>query len=243
MNKKIDFSFVIPTYNESKCIENTLKQFLPYKKKYSFEVIVVDGNSPDNTAKIAKKYADKVIIEKNKTTIANARNLGAYAAKGDVVIEMDAEVIYSSIPGLFDGIKKAFTNPKTVALTARMYIFPSEALLKDKIMDKIINAVMCTGLALHMGTARGECQIFHKELFVKVGGYDKDLALQEDRALFEKFLKVGNIKAIPGIKVYCSPRRFRKEGYLRVIFVYWIWNWFYKVLTGKPYYKTWEVIR
>jgi len=243
MKKKVDFSFVIPTYNESKCIEQTLKQFLPFKKEYSFEVIVVDGQSTDNTVKIARKYADKVIVEKIKSNIPTARNLGAYAAKGDIVIEMDAEVIYSSIPDLFSEITKAFADPKTIAATARMYIFPEEALLKDKIMDTLINAAMSSGMMFRTGMARGECQIFHKEAFIKIGGYNSNLTLQEDGDLFWRFLKTGKIRVLPKVKVYCSPRRFRKEGYLKIIFVYWIWNRIYNSITGKSYYKEWKAVR
>jgi glycosyltransferase involved in cell wall biosynthesis len=50
-------SVVIPTYNEEKNIEMTLKkmtrQTLPRK---DYEIIVVDGDSTDNTRKIARKY-------------------------------------------------------------------------------------------------------------------------------------------------------------------------------------------
>jgi len=243
MNKKPIFSFVIPTYNESNYIERTLKQFLPFKKEYNFEVIVVDGHSTDNTVKIARKYSDKVIVEKRKTTIANGRNLGAYASKGDIIIEMDAEVIYSSIPDLFREIHKAFANPKTVAATVKFYVFPTEAIWKDKILDWVVNAQIRNGLLFHMAISKGECQIFRKEAFVKSGGYDGKIALGEDGELFRKFWKIGKIKYLAKITAYYSPRRFRKEGYLKVIFVYWIWNWLYTAVTGKSFYTTWKVVR
>jgi glycosyltransferase involved in cell wall biosynthesis len=243
MSIKPDFSFVIPSYNESQYIERTLKQFLPFRKEHNFEVIVVDGHSTDNTVALAKKYVDKVIVEERKTTIANARNLGAYAARSNIIIEMDAEVLYSSIPDLFKEIKKTFANQKIVAATVKFYIYPSETLLKDKIMDRIVNALIYLGLKLHLGIAKGECQIFRKESFIKIGGYDEKIAVSEDCALFGKFWQIGKIALLPGIKVYHSPRRFRKEGYLKLIFKYWVWNWIYMTVTKKSFYHTWKVIR
>lgn len=52
-------SVIIPTYNSSVTIENTLKSI----KKQSYdniEIIVVDNNSKDNTKEISLKYTDKV---------------------------------------------------------------------------------------------------------------------------------------------------------------------------------------
>ena len=58
-------SVVIPTYNEGKniekCLKSLLKQSLPRRE---YEIIVVDGKSKDNTVKIAKKYADRVVQQK-----------------------------------------------------------------------------------------------------------------------------------------------------------------------------------
>ena len=49
---------VIPTYNEASNIQSLLKLIEKETSKlkdYSFIIVVVDDNSPDNTAKIAKK--------------------------------------------------------------------------------------------------------------------------------------------------------------------------------------------
>ena len=56
------------------------------------EIIVVDNNSTDNTAKIAKKNNATVIFEK-ENCIAKARNTGAKFADGDFLIFVDADTI------------------------------------------------------------------------------------------------------------------------------------------------------
>lgn len=56
----IKLSVIIPTYNEVDRIGNTLKQLHKHFKNNlgSYEVIVVDADSPDGTAKQAQKSAE-----------------------------------------------------------------------------------------------------------------------------------------------------------------------------------------
>ena len=57
-NKKI--SLTIPCYNEEKGIGNVLKK----KPFFVDEVIIVDNNSTDKTADVAKKYGATIVHEK-----------------------------------------------------------------------------------------------------------------------------------------------------------------------------------
>ena len=87
------FSIIIPTYNSEKYIKDCLDGIfnLNYPKK-DYEVIVVDGGSKDNTLNILKKYKIKVIHSKN-LSISNSRNVGAKAAKGDVLVFVDSDCL------------------------------------------------------------------------------------------------------------------------------------------------------
>jgi len=49
-------------------------------KRSEYEIIVVDGNSKDKTRELAKKYADKVMIQTSKK-VGGARNDGIMLAK------------------------------------------------------------------------------------------------------------------------------------------------------------------
>ena len=53
---------ILPTYNESKNIINIIDMLS--KLDIDLDILVIDDNSPDNTAQIVKKYNnDKVFIE------------------------------------------------------------------------------------------------------------------------------------------------------------------------------------
>lgn len=85
-------SVIIPTKNEGgvlgQCLDSIFSQHVN-----PIEVIVVDGGSTDNTLDIAKKYDVRIIKEGRFSSPANARNLGAEYAKGDVLLIMDADII------------------------------------------------------------------------------------------------------------------------------------------------------
>ncbi len=90
----IDYSIIIPAYNEEDYLANTitaLKEAMPHISLEG-EIIVVDNNSSDDTAKIAKQNRVKVIFEAINQ-ISRARNAGARAAKGRYLIFVDADTI------------------------------------------------------------------------------------------------------------------------------------------------------
>ena len=53
-------SVVIPAYNEENSIALTLDCLSAQKTTYSFEVIVVNNNSTDNTVSVVNQYTDKL---------------------------------------------------------------------------------------------------------------------------------------------------------------------------------------
>jgi glycosyltransferase involved in cell wall biosynthesis len=100
----VKISIVIPTLNEGKNLARVLKNI----PKSVDEVIVVDGYSTDNTVKIAKKFGAKVIFD--DIGKGSALRKGMMAAKGDVIITMDADCSHKSseIGLLTEGIKAGF---------------------------------------------------------------------------------------------------------------------------------------
>ncbi len=56
----MEYSIIIPAFNESDKITSTLTQILGFMREYNkaFEIVVVDDGSKDNTADIVQKYAE-----------------------------------------------------------------------------------------------------------------------------------------------------------------------------------------
>ncbi len=93
MEKEIKFSIIIPTYNEGDdarlSIESSINQTLK-----PLEVVVVD-DSTDNTPQIIKEYQNRGVVLANgpRKGCCEAMNFGIQNAKGDVVIELDSDVV------------------------------------------------------------------------------------------------------------------------------------------------------
>ena len=87
-------SIIVPIYNAEStlacCIDSILSQTFR-----SFEVILVNDGSTDNSLSLCENYAcaDSRVIILNKTNggVSSARNLGIDCAKGDYIVFIDAD--------------------------------------------------------------------------------------------------------------------------------------------------------
>ncbi len=87
-------SCIVPAYNEEVLLGDTLDALFAVLKNLGepFEVIVADDASTDRTPFIAADHGARVITVENRQ-IAATRNAGARAAKGDMLIFVDADTI------------------------------------------------------------------------------------------------------------------------------------------------------
>ena len=92
MVAKKKISVIVPAYNEEKYLAKTLKTLRNQTFK-DYELIVVDNNSKDRTNEIAKKFADRVVVEKKKG-YHNATRRGAKEAKAPIICFCDADSLY-----------------------------------------------------------------------------------------------------------------------------------------------------
>ena len=104
-------SVIIPAYNEEvfigKCLESIVNQ-----EELPGEIIVVDNNSTDNTARIAGRMGVKVVKEKNQGLIF-ARNKGFVSARYEIIARCDADVIVPT-----DWVKRIKYNFETQNIDA-----------------------------------------------------------------------------------------------------------------------------
>jgi glycosyltransferase involved in cell wall biosynthesis len=111
--QQLTVSVIIPCYNEQKALSRCLKA-LKAQSIVPFEIIVVDNNSTDDTAAVAKSFKVRVIKEKTQGVIA-ARNRGMHAARGDILARIDADTEVSK--DWVAAIIQTFNNSGAVAVT------------------------------------------------------------------------------------------------------------------------------
>jgi glycosyltransferase involved in cell wall biosynthesis len=85
-------SFVVPAFNEELELPSTLAaiQAAASNANQDYEIIVVDDASTDATAEVARK-AGAQVVSINRRHIAAARNAGAKASRGDILLFVDAD--------------------------------------------------------------------------------------------------------------------------------------------------------
>lgn len=240
------YSIIIPTLNEEKLLPNLLSQISDsyLKEKYNYEIIVSDGGSNDKTVDIARQYADKVITADNryKQNIAIGRNIGAEKADGEILIFLNGDVSIASPAIFFDIIDSKFFNSDYLALTCKVDIIPDEKRFVDSFFMNFYNNYFHFLNFIGIGMGRGECQVIRKQIFDKLGGFNKDLPAGEDFELYTRIRKIGKIFFAQEITIYESPRRYRKYGHL-YIFLTWTLNGLFVLLKKKSLSKEWEQIR
>jgi glycosyltransferase involved in cell wall biosynthesis len=199
-------SVIVPAFNEEKFLGNCLES-LENQDFKDFEIIVVDNNSTDKTAEIAKKFGVILVSEKNQG-VAFARNKGANAAKGEILVFTDADTILPK--NWLSRIQKEFEKDKKFVAfggSCQFYSGPISARLASKFLLKpflIFDKFFSGGWNL-MG-----CNMaIRKEAFFKIGGFNTNLKLNEEIEISSRLRKVGKVILDPNFKVKTSGRRYR----------------------------------
>jgi glycosyltransferase involved in cell wall biosynthesis len=90
-----DYSIIVPAYDEEVWLRRSLpaiRSAMASVADLTGELIVVDNNSSDGTADIAREEGARVVFEPHNQ-ISRARNAGGHAARGRYLLFVDADTI------------------------------------------------------------------------------------------------------------------------------------------------------
>lgn len=206
---KIEVSVVIPAYNEEKYLGNCLQSLVNQQTKFSYEVILVNNNSTDQTVKVAQQFEDKMnlrIITEKRQGRGVARARGFEEAEGEIILSADADTIF--YPDWVETLSSAIGG-KVVAASTTCKIVDLSA-VSNTIFNSIqpILAMIYRIFLGHFWLAGFSFGIL-KEIYQKSGGFDVSLQGQEDIDLGFRVAKLGKIKFINKPVIF-SGRRFKK---------------------------------
>jgi glycosyltransferase involved in cell wall biosynthesis len=171
-------SIIIPAYNEAKRIEACVRSVFDSLRSQdndltpATEVIVVDNNSTDATAQLARAAGANVVFEPINQ-IARARNRGASIASGEWFLFLDADTLVTpqTISELLDHMGKA----DYVGGASLLRFDDASTILK--LLSVLGNLVIrCSHLTCG-------CFIFCRaDVFREIGGFNEKLYAAEDAA-------------------------------------------------------------
>jgi dolichol-phosphate mannosyltransferase len=124
----INFSLVIPTYNEEKNLEDLCCQIFSVLDRlhFNFEIIIVDDNSPDQTWRVAEDLAKqdrriKIIRRMHDRGLASAVVLGWASCQGEILGVIDGDMQHP--PAVLTGmLNKILNNLEIDIVVASRYI-------------------------------------------------------------------------------------------------------------------------
>ena len=238
-------SIIIPTLNEAKIIESTLRT-LAATLTLPHEVIVSDGGSSDRTAELAAQYANTVVVHScaGRQTIGQGRNDGAKVANSDLLVFLDADCVIPAPDQFFARALAHFErDPELVGLTAYLHVFPADETFGDKLVSGIANlGLRVANNVLKRGASFGEFQMIRREAFARLGGFRADLIAFEDADMFRRLSRIGRTMIAPELRVLHSGRRGHQVGHPQLIAM-WLVNLAFVTLRNRTFSKEWKPIR
>jgi len=201
-------SIIIPCLNEAGGIADALSALAPLRARGT-EVIVVDGDSQDDTAARAAPLADLVISSQPGRAVQ--MNAGAARARGEILLFLHADTL---LPESADAlVVEALQRTRRgwgrfdVTIAGRHPLLGMVARLMN-LRSRLT------------GIATGDQAIFvTKSLFTAAGGYP-EIALMEDVELSRRLKRFGPPLCLRH-RLTTSGRRWEKRGVLRTILLMW----------------------
>lgn len=130
MNQNPEVSFIICTYNRAGYLEDTLSSLLEFgSSDFEYEIVVIDNNSTDDTARIAHKYRtiasnegkELNYFKEEKQGLSHARNLGIRESRSQYVVFFDDDIraTKSLIPSWCSFFRQ---HPNTAAAGGKIHV-------------------------------------------------------------------------------------------------------------------------
>ncbi len=195
-------SVIIPAYNEEKFIGATISSLWHLSRKPD-EIIVVDGDSTDKTAEIARKHGARVITVEHRG-IGFARQMGLTATQSDIVAFTDADTV---VPiDWLNKIEESLANPKTVGVFGTFRVpdgwWPYRLYVNH--LQPVLNQI---NFWFGIPMAPGQNMAFKRTVGLKVGGFPVDFKIAEDIEMMRRLMTVGKIRFRQDLVVLSSGRR------------------------------------
>lgn len=224
----MNYSVIIPAYNEEKYIADTLKSLVS-QTLLPYEVIVVDDGSTDNTSHIVEGFTRQYNFIRLITNQAEAKHLpGSKVIKAfneglkhlqksvDFIVKLDADLILPE--NYFEMIAGKFRSDAEIGMVGGMaYIQKGNEWQLESLTDK--------------DHIRGAFKSYRKECFEQIGGLRPAMGWDTVDELLAKYygwkvvvlpeLKVQHLK--PTGAVYDREARYKQgKAFYRLGYGFWL---------------------
>ena len=226
------FTIVIPTYNRSNLLKRAIESVLDQTFE-SFEIIVIDDHSIDDTSSVVKSFSDlRIRYMKNSRTkgACGARNVGIYSAKAKWVAFLDDDDLW-----LPDKLKCQYELTRNAEQSVGL-VCTDYAIFKEKrqrpiniknrpsgwVRDKLLygNSIGCLSSVC-----------VRTEVLKAIEGFDERFPSNQDQDLYLRAAEISKFSNVPKtlVHIYQDNREDRigqnakskLKGYILLRNKYW----------------------
>lgn len=221
----LSVSFVIPARNEEAHITDCIQSLRLHCLDGACEIIVVDNGSTDLTAERAVSQGARVVSEP-RPGLAFARQAGLDAARGEILIYVDAD---TRLPanGAQEIMDCFARDPDLVGLSAAFDFHDGRAI--DNLGNAVFHAVLIPSVNKLLALAErpdvliGSTIAVRTEALRRAGGVDPDFQFYgEDTMLARRLHTQGAVRFVTKPRLSTSARRYQERGILSVVYRYFL---------------------
>ena len=196
----MEISIIIPTLNEAEHIGRLLEHLLSNFTE-TYEIIVVDGGSSDDTIQICEEHNATVLHSSPSRAIQ--QNLGAKAAKYPYLYFVHADTLPPDT--IQEDLRECIDNGCLAACYRSKYESKSP-LLKVNAFFTRFYWLVCRG--------GDQSLLVKKEVFFANDGFDETFVIMEEYPMIEKLMKTKSLTIIPkgmliSTRKYCDRSWFK----------------------------------
>ncbi len=200
--RRVRLSFVIPARNEAATVVKVLESVRQQAAPGPLEAVVVVNGSEDATADTVRSFAagselPVQLLVDPVSGVARARNRGAVAAQGDVLVFLDADSY--AAPDLTSSVFRRVTDGWPAGC---IRLVPEGGDLIDRAYFGLME------FGKRQFSIRANMFYCRRDLYLASGGMDETLRLAEDLEFLSRVQALGNPVAYVGETwIATSPRR------------------------------------
>lgn len=215
-------SVIVPCRNEEqhigRCLESILASDYPHER---MELLVVDGMSTDRTRDIVAWYAARYpvirLLDNPRGITPAGLNLGIQSARGEVILRMDAHVIY--LPSYLPILVHALFQRRADNVGGVLETLPGA--------DTAVARAIAIGLSHRFGVGNSYFRVgtsharwvdtvafgcFRRTAFERAGLFDEELARnQDDEFNFRLIRQGGRVLLMPTARAYYVARKSLRQ--------------------------------
>ena len=198
MTNSYDCSVVIPLKNGEKYIEEALSTCIYQQTQYSFEIIVCNDGSNDNSLNVVKNFINShpefslKLINSPKPGIVEALNFGIENSNSQIILRFDQDDLMS-VARIQTQVKFMNSNPGVVLAGSQIKTFGERRISDERKYvypesnKEILRKIPFANCFAHPAV------VFRRDIFKAVGGYRVGSDGCEDYDLWLRMVRQGEV--------------------------------------------------